>query len=83
MDDYLLAMKYNSLEYKQILSKPLQVVVPVDDYGRFTNEVREFAGQHVFKADPAIVEKLRQSGTLVGHGSLIHSYPIAGAAKSR
>ena len=74
MDDYLLAMKYNAPGQKMLV-EPLQVKVPVDDYGRFTNEVQEFAGQHVFKADPAIVEKLRQSGVLVGHDSLIHSYP--------
>ena len=75
MDDYLLALKYNSLEYRQVLTEPLQVLVPVDDYGRFTNEVHEFAGQHVFKADPAIVEKLRQLDVLLGHDSLTHSYP--------
>ena len=72
MDDYLLAMKYNA---GQTLTEHLQVKVPVDDYGRFTDEVLEFSGQHVFKADPAIVEKLRYLGVLVGHDSLIHSYP--------
>ena len=72
MDDYLLAMKYSA---GQTLAEPLQVKVPVDDYGRFTNEVQEFAGQHVFKADPGIVEKLRQLGVLLGHDPVIHSYP--------
>ena len=72
MDDYLLAMKYNA---GQVLTEPLQVLVPVDDYGRFTDEVEEFAGQHVFKADPAIVEKLRHLGVLLNDGNLIHSYP--------
>ena len=72
MDDYLLAMKYNA---GQVLEEPLQVLVPVDDYGRFTDEVQEFAGQHVFKADPAIVEELKKRDLLLGHGSLIHSYP--------
>ena len=72
MDDYLLSMKYRA---GQVLEEPLQVLVPVDDNGRFTNEVEEFAGQRVFKADPAIVEKLRQRGVLLGDGKLIHSYP--------
>ena len=72
MDDYLLAMKYSA---GQVLTEPLQVLVPVDDYGRFTDEVEEFAGQHVFKADPGIVEKLRKLGVLVGDGKLPHSYP--------
>ena len=75
MDDYLLASKYNAPGQGQVRTEPLEILVPVDDYGRFTDEVREFAGQHVFKADPAIVETLRQRGVLVGDGSLIHSYP--------
>ena len=75
MDDYLLALKYNARPSEGMLPEPLQVFVPVDDYGRFTDEVEEFAGQHVFKADPAIVEKLRQLDVLVGHGSVTHSYP--------
>ena len=75
MDDYLLASKYNASGQRQVLAEPLQILVPVDDYGRFTDEVAEFAGQHVFKADPAIMEKLEQLGVLVGHDKLIHSYP--------
>ena len=72
MDDYLLAMKYNA---GQVLTEPLQIKVPVDDYGRFTDEVQEFAGQHVFKANPALVEKLKQLDVLLGHEKLPHSYP--------
>ena len=75
MDDYLLALKYNARTSEGMLPEPLQILVPVDDYGRFTNEVEEFAGQHVFKADPAIVEKLRQLDVLLGDGKLTHSYP--------
>ena len=73
MDDYLLAMKYNAPG--QMLTEPLQIKVPVDDYGRFTDEVQEFAGQHVFKANPAIVEKMKQLDVLLGHDQLSHSYP--------
>ena len=72
MDDYLLALKYNA---GQVLTESLQVKVPVDDYGRFTEEVHEFAGQHVFKANPAIVETLKQLDVLLGHERLRHSYP--------
>ena len=70
-EDYALALQHNA-------SHPaikLEVVAPVDDAGRFTEAVPEFAGQHVFKANPGIVEKLKTSGRLVGHGTLTHSYP--------
>jgi len=75
MDDYLLALNYNAPGAGRVLADPLQIVVPVDDRGCFTHEVPEFAGQHVFKANPAIVEHLRQRDVLLGHGSLTHSYP--------
>ncbi len=75
MEDYLLALQYNARTSGKMLSEPLRVAVPVDDRGRFTDEVHEFVGQHVFNADPAIVEKLGQLDALLGHGTLNHSYP--------
>ena len=33
-----------------------------------------FAGQHVFKANPKIVERLKENGRLLGSGSLRHSH---------
>ena len=71
MDDYLLASKYNASGQ----GEPLQILVPVDDHGRFTSEVEAFAGQHVFTANPAIVDKLGETGVLLGRGSFTHSYP--------
>jgi len=75
MEDYLLALKYNAKAQSQILTEPLQVVVPVDDRGCFTNEVEGFAGEHVLKVNPKILEKLQELGVLVGHGEVPHSYP--------
>ena len=75
MEDYLLALQYNGPGHGQVLTERLQVVVPVDERGCFTNAVQEFAGQHVFKADPEIVKQLQQRGALVGQGQLVHSYP--------
>ena len=55
--------------------EPLEIVGPVDNVGRFTDVVKECAGQHVLKANPKIVEFLQANGRLLGHGSLNHSYP--------
>ncbi len=74
-EDYELALRYNSPRYRTVLAQPLEVFVPVDEMGRFTDSVEDFAGQHVFKANSAIVEKLRSTGVLLGHGTLTHSYP--------
>ncbi len=72
MEDYLLALKY-----KEALPGELtpQVIVPVDNAGRFKTEVEDFAGQPVLKANPEIVKKLDGLGVLLGHGSVSHSYP--------
>ncbi|MHB8069918.1 MAG: isoleucine--tRNA ligase [Desulfobaccales bacterium] len=48
---------------------------PVDDNGRFTQEVPEFAGQKVWEANAGIIELLRQKGKLLGVEELTHSYP--------
>ncbi len=48
---------------------------PVDDRGRFTEEVPEFAGQGVWQANTGIIELLRQKGRLLFAGETSHSYP--------
>ena len=78
MDDYLLVLKHNKsplLSSYQPAQKPLDILVPVDDTGRFTNEFPEFVGQSVLEANPGIVEVLRTKGLLVGERKLEHSYP--------
>ena len=75
MEDYLLTIQYNANTSSQILEKPIQVIVPVDDRGCFTNDFEAFAGEHVLKANPTIIKKLEELGLLVGHNQLNHSYP--------
>ena len=53
----------------------LQPYSPVDDAGRFTDEVPEFAGQKVEAANPGIIELLRQKGKLLKVQETSHSYP--------
>ena len=48
---------------------------PVDDGGRFTEEVPEFAGQKVWEANAGIIELLGQKGKLLRRGEITHSYP--------
>jgi isoleucyl-tRNA synthetase len=75
MEDYLLAMKYGGGQCRGLLSRPLEVFVPVDDAGRFTDAVPEFAGQPVFTANSKIIDALGQRGVLLGHGEITHAYP--------
>lgn len=72
MEDYILVLDHNA---KASPGERLEILAPVDDGGRFTSVVKEFAGQHVLKANPKIVDYLQSNGRLLGQGSLNHSYP--------
>ena len=54
----------------------LEVYTPVNDYGKFTEEVEEFAGQKVFAANEGIINKIKGLGASLGSPKNIsHSYP--------
>jgi len=53
----------------------LEIYTPVNHRGEFTADVPYWAGLHVFKANPQIVEHLRESGALLFSESITHSYP--------
>ena len=63
-EDYEMALKYG-----------LDIYNPVDNQGRFTVQVPEFQGQYVFKANPAIIDLLKQKGALLHEEKITHSYP--------
>tara|TARA_B100000686_G_scaffold137739_1_gene145112 strand:+ start:261 stop:3062 length:2802 start_codon:yes stop_codon:yes gene_type:complete len=63
-EDYVVGNKYG-----------LEIYNPVDDGGVFKPEVESFGGQFIHKANPNIVEKLRELGSLVCDGKIEHSYP--------
>ncbi|MET0649990.1 MAG: class I tRNA ligase family protein, partial [Pyrinomonadaceae bacterium] len=53
----------------------LDIYCPVDNAGRFTQEVEHFAGRGVFEANPAIVEFVRERGALLFSEDYAHRYP--------
>ncbi|WP_460180537.1 isoleucine--tRNA ligase [Thermodesulfovibrio sp. TK110] len=63
-EDYEVGLKYG-----------LDIYAPVDDRGRFTEDVPYFAGENVFKANRAIIEHMKENGSLLWQGSITHSYP--------
>ncbi|MEE2768189.1 MAG: isoleucine--tRNA ligase [Actinomycetota bacterium] len=54
---------------------PIGNVVPVDDQGRFTDDVSDWTGVNVFDANPQIISSLAERGHLVRHDSYEHNYP--------
>ena len=52
------------------------IVCPVDMHGHFTDEVSDFAGQHVKEADKHIIRHLKEAGMLYRQDVIQHSYPF-------
>jgi isoleucyl-tRNA synthetase len=54
----------------------LPIVCPVDDEGKFTKEIPEFAGKTVYDADDAIIRMIKSKCRLVHRGTIQHRYPF-------
>ena len=63
-DDFRVGRKYG-----------IGVLNSVNDHGLFRDQVEFFAGEHVYKVDPLILEKLREKNRLLAASQFSHSYP--------
>ena len=54
----------------------------VDNAGLYTKEVPYFTGTHIFKADPLVIEKLKEEKKLLKNDKLNHSYPHSWRSKA-
>ena len=54
----------------------------VDDKGLYTQEVPFFTNTHIFKADPLVIEKLKEEKKLLKNDKLNHSYPHSWRSKA-
>jgi len=62
-------------DYEIGLKSGLEIYNPVDNRGRFLENVEFFGGQPVFEANKSVIEKLTEVGALLGSGEISHSYP--------
>ena len=62
-------------DYESGLRYGLDVYSPVNDYGKFTDDVPEFTGMKVFDANAPIIELLKSRNALVAAEDIEHSYP--------
>ncbi len=63
-DDYMIGLKYG-----------LEIYNPVDDYGRYREELGLFGGMKLAEANRAVNDKLLEVGALLHESDLSHSYP--------
>jgi isoleucyl-tRNA synthetase len=53
----------------------IPIVSPVDEGGRYTDEVEDLKGVHVFDANPRVTAELARLGALLANGEGQHDYP--------
>jgi len=70
-DDFNLCLKNN-----------IPSLYTVDNAGLYTKEVPYFVNTHVFKADPIVIEKLKEQNKLLKSDKLNHSYPHSWRSKA-
>jgi isoleucyl-tRNA synthetase len=70
-DDFNLCLKHN------IPSK-----YTIDNAGYYTDEIPHFTKTHVFKADPIVMDKLKEVKKLLKNDKLLHSYPHSWRSKA-
>ena len=70
-DDFNLCLKNN-----------IPSLYTVDNSGLYTKEIPYFANTHIFKADPIVIEKLKEHKQLLKNDKLNHSYPHSWRSKA-
>ena len=70
-DDFNLCLKHN-----------IKALETVDDDGKYTKNIPLFTGQHIFKANSVVIDKLREEKNLLSNGKLEHSYPHSWRSKA-
>ncbi|MDA9597528.1 isoleucine--tRNA ligase [Candidatus Pelagibacter sp.] len=69
-------------DFNLCLNHGIKAIETVDGDGKYTKNVLLFEGTHIFKANPIVIEKLKEQKKLLSNGQLIHSYPHSWRSKA-
>ena len=69
-------------DFNLCLNHGIKAIETVDGDGKYTKNVPLFEGTHIFKANPIIIEKLKEQKKLLSNGELTHSYPHSWRSKA-
>lgn len=70
------APAFGEMDFYTCQRAGIELVCPVDNNGKFTQEIPEYAGQFVKDADKEIIRRLKHLGRVVHHGTCHHRYPF-------
>lgn len=63
-------------DYNVCKQNGIDFISPVNEVGRFNNEVKDFAGQYIFDANKEIISFLKKEGKVVKIERKEHDYPF-------
>ena len=69
-------------DFNLCLNHGIKAIETVDGDGKYTKNVHLFEGNHIFKANPIVIEKLKEQKKLLANGELVHSYPHSWRSKA-
>lgn len=69
-------------DFNLCINNGIQAIETVDDDGKYTKNILNFEGIHVFKANPIVIESLKKNKRLLSNGKLNHTYPHSWRSKA-
>ena len=69
-------------DFNLCMNNGIKAIETVDGDGKYTSNVKLFEGVHIFKANPLVIEKLKNEKKLLSNGELVHSYPHSWRSKA-
>jgi len=69
-------------DFNLCINNNIKALETVDDDGKYTNNIIKFEGIHIFKANPIVIENLKNQKKLLANGKLTHSYPHSWRSKA-
>ena len=69
-------------DFNLCINNGIQAVETVDNDGKYTKNILNYEGIHVFKANPIIIESLKKNNRLLSNGKLNHTYPHSWRSKA-
>ncbi|NGX56961.1 MAG: Isoleucine--tRNA ligase [Candidatus Anoxychlamydiales bacterium] len=70
------APAFGEVDFYACKEENIDVVCPVDSFGRFTSEIKEYENKLVKDCDKAIIRRLKEENKVFHHSTIKHRYPF-------
>jgi isoleucyl-tRNA synthetase len=71
-----MAPDFGEEDFNACRAAGIELVLSVDDEGCFTDAIKDFAGRNIKEADSDLIRWIKDSGRLLRHDTINHSYPF-------